>query len=231
VKPPTNGSDTLVTIVGEVGELNVPHWVTDIHAFRRWLDSDEVPEDLRIWWLCGKVWADMSREQIFTHLALKGEFHAVLTRLVKEGELGLLLPDGLLLSNFEANVSGNPDATFVSNETLASERIRLIEGCEGGYTEMQGSPDMVLEVLSRSSVTKDTVTLREAYWKAGVREYWLADARRGALKFDVLRHTARGFAATAKKDGWVKPNVFGKAFRLTQSTSKLGHPEYTLQVR
>ena len=89
----------------------------------------------------------------------------------------------------------------------------------------------MLEIISRGSVKKDRVTLRQAYWEAGVREYWLVDARKEPLSFDILRHTAKGYKAARKQDGWVKSSVFGKAFRLTQEPDALGHPEYTLAVR
>jgi len=103
-----------------------------------------------------------------------------------------------MLTNLVADISGNPDGTFVSNKALAAERVRLVEGADEGFVELEGSPDMVLEVVSRGSVHKDTVVLRDAYWEAGVREYWLVDARREPLTFDILRHTAKGFAATRK---------------------------------
>jgi Uma2 family endonuclease len=83
---------------------------------------------------------------------------------------------------------------------------------------------MVLEVVSRSSVQKDTRNLREDYWQAGVREYWLIDARTDPLPFDILRHTPKGYRATAKKDGWLRSVVFGKSFRLLRRISALGHP-------
>ena len=47
----------------------------------------------------------------------------------------------------------------------------MIEGARGGYTELQGSPDMVLEILSDASEQKDKEKLRVAYWDAGFREY------------------------------------------------------------
>jgi Uma2 family endonuclease len=106
-----------------------------------------------------------------------------------------------------------------------------VEGVKQRYLELEGSPDMVLEVVSRSSVHKDTVVLRQAYWEAGVREYWLVDARSAPPSFDILRRTSRGYAATPKRDGWLESAVFGKSFRLVQGTSKLGHPVYTLEVR
>lgn len=219
----------IVTVID--GKISVPCWVVDIDSFRRWTDADEFPQQGRVWWLCGEVWADMSKEQIFTHIAVKTEYTATLYGLSKKGKLGMVLGDGLLLSNFAADISGNPDMTFISNETLRSDRIRLIEGAESGYTELQGSPDMLLEVLSDSSEEKDYVTLRQAYWDAGVREYWLVDARKNPPSFEILYHTPRGFASRRAKAGWLKSDVFGKSFRLKQSTNALGHPEYTLEVR
>ena len=137
----------------------------------------------------------------------------------------------MLLSNFEADISGNPDGTFISYETWQSENIRLIEGKKRGYTEIQGSPDMVLEVVSRRSATKDTQILFEGYWKAGIPEYWLVDARRSPARFDVYRHTADGYVATRRRDGWLKSAVFGKQFRFVESKDRFGDPAYTLEVK
>ena len=220
-----------VTVISADGTISVPSWVIDIDAFRRWTDSDDFPKDGRIWWLCGEVWADMSKEQIFTHLVVKNEYYFTLTGIAKAEKLGIFIPDGLLLSNFAADISGNPDGTFLSYATMRSDRIRLIEGKEGGYVEMQGSPDMILEIISKSSIHKDDVVLRQAYWDAGIPEYWLVDARAEPIRFDILHHTPKGYAIRRKRDGWAKSDVFGKSFRLTQSTNALGHPEYSLEVR
>jgi Uma2 family endonuclease len=139
--------------------------------------------------------------------------------------------DGLFLCNVHADIAGNPDGTFASADAIESGRVRLIEGKRGGYVELEGSPDMVLEVVSPSSVRKDPATMRQAYGESEVREYWLVDAREDPLQFDVFRHTSRGYVAARKQDGWLKSAVFGKAFRLTQRMNRLGHAEYTLEVR
>jgi Uma2 family endonuclease len=221
----------MITIRSESDEVQVPTWVVDLESFRRWADADDFPEKGRIWFLKGGVWVDMSKEQVFSHVLVKTKIAYTLTGLVEAVRLGMYLGDGALWSNEEADASGKPDGLFVSDETLRAGRVRLVEGMEEGYLEVEGSPDMVLEVVSASSVRKDTVTLRQAYWEAGVREYWLVDARKEPLSFEVLRRTARGFAAARKQQGWVKSAVFGKAFRLVQRTTPLGHPDYTLEVR
>jgi Uma2 family endonuclease len=220
----------MVRILEETGIVAVPGWVTDIESFRRWTDSSDCPHEYPLGWLQGEVWVDMSREQVFTHNLVKTKIGMRLSFLGEEEDLGLYLSDGLLLSNFAADISGNPDGMFLTYDTLRSDRVRLIEGKRGGFTEIQGSPDLVLEVVSESSVQKDYDLLRKAYWEVDIREYWLVDARK-ALKFEILRHGPRGYVAGRKQDGWVKSAVFGKSFRLTQTKSPLGHPEFTLEVR
>jgi Uma2 family endonuclease len=219
------------TILNESQEIHIPPWVTDLPSFRRWSDQEDFPDTGRVWYIHGEVWVDMSKEQLFTHIQVKDQFTQVLGALVQKNELGWYFSDGLLLTNVSADISGNPDGTFVSKESLAKESVHLLEGADEGYTEIDGSPDMVLEVVSRSSLRKDTEVLKEAYWHAGIREYWLVDARKPALRFDILRYTARGYVSVAKHAGWLNSRVFGRAFRLTQSKGPLGYPKFTLTVR
>lgn len=220
----------MVTMMIDARECTVPDWVKDLRSYLKWMHSDEAPERGRFWWLQGQVWADTEMEDIFTHNALKTEFTIVVGGDVRKERTGKFHSDGVLVSNSEADLSGEPDATFVSNESMADGTVRYLEGKRDGYTVLEGSPDMVLEIVSRGSVRKDTVTLRQAYWEAGVKEYWLVDVRRGALQFDILRRAAKGFQASRKVDGWMKSSVFDKSFRLIQMVSgKL--PEYTLEVR
>ncbi len=221
----------MITFAIDDREWTVPDQVKDIHSFRHWAHSKDFPEQARIWWLQGRVWVDMAMEQIFSHVQVKTEVTTILGALVKNGDLGLFLTDGVFLSNFEADIAGEPDSLFLSNRTIDEELVRFIEGKTGGFTELQGSPDMVLEIISRSSVNKDTNVLRRAYWTAGVQEYWLVDARKDPIVFEILRRGPRGFQAARKQDGWLKSSVFGKSFRLTQKMSVRKLPECSLDVR
>ena len=109
--------------------------------------------------------------------------------------------------------------------------MRLVEGAEDGYVELEGTPDMVLEVVSDSSVVKDTDVLCDLYWKAGIREYWLVDARGDRSEFSILRHTRTGYVPVRKAGGWLKSGVFQKSFKLTRETDEFGHPSFQLDVR
>jgi Uma2 family endonuclease len=211
-------------------KIRVPDWVSDLTSFRQWAHSPEFPERGRISYLKDEVWVDMSKEQ-FYHNQLKGEIASILTAFVKKNRLGIFFPDGMLLSDLETNFATGPDGIFVSKESLRTGRLTMVEGAKGGYVELQGAPDMVLEVISPSSVGKDTVVLREVYWDLGVDEYWLVDGRGEKLDFDILRHGPKEYLPVRKPGGWLRSTVFGASFRLTRKTDEMGHPEFTLGVR
>ncbi len=218
------------TIVVDKARVRIPERVEDLATFRRWAHSDEFPEKGHVSFLAGEVWVDMSKEQ-FSHNQVKGEVSAVLGRLARQGGLGRVFPDGYLLTNAEADLSTNPDAVFASVAGLRSGRVRLVAGAEEGFVELEGMPDMVLEVVSPSSEEKDLVVMRDLYWRAKISEYWLIDVRGERLEFVILRRTAKGYAAVRRQDGWMRSKAFGKAFRLTRQADALGYPEYTLETR
>jgi Uma2 family endonuclease len=221
----------MTTMIVDDQVVRIPDWVEDLGSFRRWARSADFPETGRVCYLHGDVWVDMSKEQFFTHNQVKAEYTFILTGLVKAGRLGRFVPDGMLMTNVAADLSCQPDGLFVSRASLESGRVRLVEGATEGYIELEGTPDMVLEVVSASSVAKDTTTLRELYWQAGIPEYWLVDARGARLEFAVLRRTARGYSPARRQGGWLRSAVFARSFRLTRQADELGNPEYTLSVR
>jgi Uma2 family endonuclease len=137
----------------------------------------------------------------------------------------------MLLANADADLSCQPDGIFVSFESFNTGRVRLVEGAEAGFVELEGSPDMTLEVVSDSSVKKDLETLLELYWRADIQEYWLVDVRGERLVFDIYRHTPKGYVATRKQGGWIKSNVLGKSFHLRRLKGEDGNPEYSLEIR
>ena len=230
-RKPIHGGLSSVTLISDTETLEVPNWVRDLASFRRWVLSDEVPEKNHICFLDGEVWIDMSKEQIHTHIRVKREYTIVLGTLDKIDRRGEFLPDGVALVNLQANLSCGPDGLYFLKETLANGRIQLVDGKKHGYVELQGSPDMVLEIVSDGSVSKDLVKLRELYWQAEIPEYWLVDVRGDEVIFEIYRHAAKGYIAARKQDGWIKSNVYGKSFRLIRQNDEQGHPEFTLEVK
>ena len=107
-----------------------------------------------------------------------------------------------------------PDGLFYAWETMRSGRLRFVVREGQGIMELEGAADLVLEIVSKSSVRKDTVLLRDLYFKAGISEYWLVDVRDGALSFDILQRTPEGYVPALAVDGWVASKVLGKKFQL-----------------
>jgi Uma2 family endonuclease len=219
-----------VELVSE--RVTVPGEVVDLSSFSRWVDSAEFPEHGRISFIRGTVRVETEMEQPFTHNVVKLWIGIVLATLVRDLKLGTFFTDRMRLRNDIANLSTEPDGMFVSFESLESDQIRLVEGTTTEYREFEGSPDMVLEVVSESSETKDRVDLRESYYLAGVEEYWLADAREETPVLDILRRGPRAFStARHQSGGWVRSQVFDRAFRIIRTIDKLGHPQFTLEHR
>jgi Uma2 family endonuclease len=212
----------------------VPRWYPETLAeFRRWAANADngLPEKTRTDFYKGEVWIDMGLEEVFTHGAVKTEFAFVLVGLAKQNRLGRYFANGVLVTNKSADLSGNPDGTFISYDAVTARRVSYTVSKRGRRTEIVGTPDMVLEVVSPSSVRKDTVRLRGAYWEAGIPEYWLVDARGDTPAFHILKRGPKGYTETRAQAGWLKSNVFGKSFKLTRGADPNGDPEFTLHVQ
>jgi Uma2 family endonuclease len=182
-----------------IGELvDIPRWVEDLQSFRRWARSEDFPEHGSFSHLNGNLWVDVSMETV-AHNQIKGAFPVTLIPLVKKERRGRYLNDRKLLTNEDAGLSTEPDGMFVSREALTSGRVQITEGEE--TREIVGSPDMVLEVVSKSSVKKDTVVLRDLYWKAEVAEYWLAELDAEGVRLRILRRGAARYVAVREQNG------------------------------
>src|SRR5262249_34027955 len=183
--------------------VKIPGWVNDLESFRVWSDSRHFPEVGRISYYEGTVHVDMSKEQLYTHGMVKTAIAHVLFGLAEADEFGHYWCDGAYVTHVEADLSNVPDGVFVATTTLESGRVREVEGKMTGFVELEGSPDMVLEIVSDKSVRKDTDSLRYLYWVAGISEYWLVDARGDEPLFNILRRTAKEYVSVRPTGGWL----------------------------
>ena len=188
--------------VDEYPVVSVPDRATEsLASFRHWAGDPALPERIKLFYYRGEVWIEMGKQQLFSHLEVKGEIISVLRILTKSAQLGYVFPDGALVTNEAADLSGNPDGVFVAYESMDAGRVALVEGTEGGFVEIIGTPDMALEVVSDSSEKKDRQTLFEAYFAAGIPEYWLVDARGAQIEFTIHRRSPRKYAAVRPRLG------------------------------
>jgi Uma2 family endonuclease len=205
-----------------------PGAASDLGAFRDWTKSENFPDRGDVCFLGGQLWVDMTMETVL-HNQLKGLFAVIVGGLVLSDRLGRFFGDRMRLVNEEAGLSTEPDGMFVSGEALRCGRVLLAEGADS--LEVVGTPDMVLEVVSGSSVEKDTELLRELYAAAGIAEYWLVNPLVQPLSFDIFRLAPAGYAPTRRSAGWLKSGVFGKSFHLLQEPGADDLPSFRLEVR
>lgn len=206
------------TIVLQGEGVRIPANFTDLESFRQWVRSDEFPERGRIDWIDGEVQIDMSPENLNTHATLKTAFVRTLGDLVEDSNLGIVCTDSTRVSSPAAGLSVEPDVVAVFATSVESGRVRLVPSARGGkgsYVEIEGPPDIVVEVVSDSDPKKDWEELREGYWKAGVEEYWVADARKEPLRFVIFRRGASGYEeAPADAEGFIPSSRLGTTLRL-----------------
>ena len=214
-------------------EIRLPASAFTLAGFRAWARSDDVPEKARLTFIDQEIIIDMSGEEIQAHGIVKTAVSYPLLQLNADLDLGLFLLDGVLVTNVAANVSNIPDAVLATWASLEVGRVRLVadEKEPDRYRELEGTPDWLLEIVSDSSVHKDTKRLLEAYHRAGIPEYWLIDARGEEIDFQILLHQPTGYVTATRRGGWQRSQVFGRRFRLVRERGRLGLWQYTLQMK
>jgi Uma2 family endonuclease len=91
-----------------------------------------------------------------------------------------------------------PDAIFV-----ASGRDAIVTA-----RDVEGPPDLVVEILSPWSVRRDRVTKAAVYARAGVRHYWLVDPEARIIEIYEAGGEAYQLVATHGAAGVVRTGLF-----------------------
>lgn len=199
--------------------LRIPADAHTFEGFCRWIESDEFPESGRIDFLAGEIDLDMSPEDLYTHGAVKVAILRKLADLVLDTGLGDVQVDRSRFQSPFVEITTEPDVVVVFRESIESGRARLIPaaGRKGPdrIQAFEGAVDVVVEIVSDSSVSKDLKRLPPFYARAGVRELWLVDARQADLRFDLLTLQDGAYIPVpADAGGWRRSPRLGHSFRL-----------------
>jgi Uma2 family endonuclease len=212
--------------------IDVPEEAFDLAGYRAWVKSAG-PEGVRTAYVNGNVLIESSPEALERHNKVKTAITAAIAACVQEHDLGEVYSDRTLVTNEAARLSAEPDLTFVSWGSFDGGRARLVAkaGYPDEYVELVGSPDLVVEIVSDTSVRKDKTLLREAYARAGVREYWLIDARGAQVEFALLRLDAGEWRESLNPTGPQVSEVLPGTWTLSRSINRAGRFAYRLTFR
>ena len=157
-------------------------------------DYRNTPDDSRYELLDGELIEMPSPKEIHQRLVLLigSLFHA----FVSGGNLGkaYIAPFDVVFTDTDV---AQPDVIFVSNE-----RAHIIT-----EDNIRGAPDLVIEILSPSTASRDRTFKRTLYERHGVREYWMVDP--DARNITVLILT---------EDRYKLAGIYGEGQTLTSPT-------------
>lgn len=213
---------TAVIVANEAGApeetVRVPAAAHKLAGFRSWAGTQRFPETGRIDYLGGDIELDMSPEDLHTHGTLKAALAAELFSLVAKPGRGYVFIDRTRVTSPEAELSAEPDLVVVLFPSLDQGRVRQVPAARKGpgrFIELEGAPDLVIEILSDTSEKKDTERLPPRYARAGIPELWLLDARGGVPRFDVQILEGGAYRSLeADRGGWISSPALGGRFRL-----------------
>ena len=214
--------------------IEIPGGIQGLSDFRAWARSEEFPERGRIDWIEGRLEVDMSPEDLNTHGSPKSAIAIKIGSLLQEPGRAMVFIDRARYSCPDADLSVEPDVLVLLVETLERGRARLlpkVSGVEGRYVEIEGAVDLAVECLSDSSEEKDE-GLREKYHRASVREYWLVDARKDEIDFQLLLYRPSGYLEAPRDgEGFARSEVLGGRVRLVRAREVAGLVFFRLEVK
>jgi Uma2 family endonuclease len=120
------------------------------------------------------------------HQQIAGAIHALIWVYLEEHPIGELFiaPFDVVMSEFTVV---EPDILYVSKERAKTALTEL---------HLRGVPELVVEVLSKSTRRRDETVKRALYERMGVSEYWLVDPKAATVR--VYRRDGQRFAAALK---------------------------------
>ncbi len=110
------------------------------------------------------------------HQKISGKLSFVLNKVITENDLGELFHAPLDVYLDNENVV-QPDILFISKE-----RLNII-----GEKNIQGAPDLVLEIISESNAYRDLVQKKKLYARFQVKEYWIVIPGEESIEIYTLK--------------------------------------------
>lgn len=130
------------------------------------------------------------------HQSYSRNLEFLLWNFVRENDLGEIYDAPIDVVLNDDNVV-QPDIVFVSKKNAEILQKQAIVG----------SPDLIVEILSPSSVHKDRYRKKSLYEKFGVEEYWIVDPGNNTIEVFCLKGDHFELHAIASEKGSIKSKI------------------------
>lgn len=121
----------------------------------------------------------MTPSPITSHQRISRKLEFILEKFITENKLGELF-DAPYDVYFDNENVVQPDLLFISKD-----RLHII-----GKKNVQGAPDLVIEIISENSAYRDMVQKKKLYAKFGVKEYWIVIPEGEEIEIYTLKDNA-----------------------------------------
>ena len=167
-------------------------------------DYLKTPDDKRYELIEGELL--MTPSPVTKHQRISGKLEFALRRFVTENGLGEVFDAPLDVYLDNENVV-QPDILFISKE-----RLNII-----GEKNIQGAPDLAIEIISESTAYRDLVQKKKLYAKFGVKEYWIVVPGEESVEIYILRDNVyQPYKTYSKDDILDSPCLQGLKIRLKE---------------
>ncbi len=139
-------------------------------------------DDYLIWDIGSEKRYELIRGEFFMspapnmwHQSVSRDIEFKIARFLEDSGLGKVFyaPCDVVLSNEDVV---QPDIIFVSKENL-----HIIT-----QDNIKGSPDLLIEIISKNSAQRDRIIKKKLYEKCGVHEYWLVNMDKKEIEVLIL---------------------------------------------
>jgi Uma2 family endonuclease len=158
--------------------------------FLEWCDEKTFAE-----WVDGEV--ILMSPVSLAHQRLAAFLAALLQHFVEANDLGLVLTAPFLMKLAVRPSGREPDVMFIARERLGDLKNVYLDG----------PANLIIEIISPESRTRDRKAKYHEYQQAGVREYWLVDPIRQHAKFYRLNDEGLYTVMPVGEDGILRSAV------------------------
>ncbi|MEN1968547.1 Uma2 family endonuclease [Lentibacillus sp. N15] len=159
------------------------------------------PENERIEIIAGKAYMQAAPSRI--HQKVLSEVHRQIANYLLDKDCEVypapfhvvLDPAGDHENEADKEYILEPDISIICNKNKLNER-----GC-------QGSPDLIVEIISPSTARKDKMEKFNIYEQAGVKEYWIIEPEEKMISVFTLENNRR----------FGRPDLYGEEDKVTVS--------------